>query len=233
MGDRVDDGHALLRNPIYASVVALSLSGAALVADSADAAETIGEADQTGSQVPPDQLETVVVTAERREADVQSVPAAVVVLQGQNLRSDGRISVQQMLEDVPNMTVGVLASPIQSPDNPNQNISIRGIMAAPFHFDNGSRLTPWAEARYEGSYDLIELTEAQYAQFSAYDHQASYALLYAGVGWTSPEGNFTMTPYGRYLLGKQVKSQISLIGNALSVVPGEPRVYGVSVDAHF
>jgi len=58
-------------------------------------------------------------------------------------------------------------------------------------------------------------------------------LLYAGVGWTSPEGNFTVTPYGRYLLGKQVKSQISLIGNALSVVPGEPRVYGVSVDAHF
>jgi len=75
-----------------------------------------------------DQLGQVVVTAERLEEDVQHVPAAVVVLQGRDLRVQGRISVQQMLEDVPNVTYGLLAFQ-QSPDNPNQNISIRGIMA--------------------------------------------------------------------------------------------------------
>ena len=87
-----------------------------------------GAGDRAALQAPSGQLETVVVTAERREADVQSVPAAIVVLQGQSLRDEGRISVQQMLEDVPNVTFGVPAA--QSPDNPNQDISIRGIMAA-------------------------------------------------------------------------------------------------------
>jgi len=81
-------------------------------------------------EAPSGQLQQVVVTAERIEEDVQRVPAEVVVLQGQELRDQGRISVQQMLEDVPNVTYGVTPPTQASPDNPNRNISIRGIEPA-------------------------------------------------------------------------------------------------------
>jgi len=100
-------------------------------------------------------------------------------------------------------------------------------------FDGGSSLAPWARVRYLAGYNLIELTESQYAQFSAYDYQASYALLDLGVTWVSPRNTVTVTAYGRNLLNKENKSEINLNQNTFSVVPGEPRVFGVSVGAHF
>ncbi len=102
-----------------------------------------------------------------------------------------------------------------------------------FHLDGGSYLAPWAQVRYVAGYNLIELTAAQYAQFSAYDHQVSYALLNAGATWVSPRGGFTVTAYGRNLSNKETKGQISFNQNTFSVVPGEPRVYGVSVSMSF
>jgi len=102
-----------------------------------------------------------------------------------------------------------------------------------FRFDNGSVLTPWAQARFEAGYNLVELTAAQYALFSAYDYQASYALLNVGATWVSPQRNFTLTVYARNLLDQKYKSQINLNQNTFSVVPGEPRVFGVSISAHF
>ena len=102
-----------------------------------------------------------------------------------------------------------------------------------FHLDSGSSIAPWAQARYVAGYNLIELTAAQYAKFSAYDYQASYTLLYAGATWTSPRGTIALTAYGRNLTNKEFKSQINLNQNTFSVVPGEPRVYGVSVSANF
>ena len=102
-----------------------------------------------------------------------------------------------------------------------------------FDFDDGSSLTPWAQVRYAAGYDLIELTEAQYANFSGYDRQASYAVLNAGAVWVSPQGRFRLTAYGRNLLNKEIKSQISVNQNTFSVVPGEPRVFGVSVSVQF
>ena len=102
-----------------------------------------------------------------------------------------------------------------------------------FHFGNGSSLTSWAQLRYTAGYNLIELTQAQYAQFSAYDYQSSYALLNLGATWVSPEGTFTVSAYGRNLFDKEFKSQINFNQNTFSVVPGEPRVFGVSVGARF
>ena len=119
---------AQIRCVTYASFMSLGLAGAARVLNPAAAAESSIAVEQANSLAQLDRLETVVVTAERREADVQSVPAQVVALDGRSLRDQGRISVQQMLEDVPDLTYGLLAFQ-QSPDNPNQNISIRGIMA--------------------------------------------------------------------------------------------------------
>lgn len=76
-------------------------------------------------------LEEVVVSAERRSEDLQKVPASVVVLQGDALRQEGRVSTQQVLEDIPNV---VYSAPNQvagggggGGDNPNGNITIRGV----------------------------------------------------------------------------------------------------------
>jgi outer membrane receptor protein involved in Fe transport len=80
-----------------------------------------------------DTLEEVVVTAQRRVEDVQKVPASIVVLQGTDLQEQGRISTQQILEDVPNVTYAapnqVLGGAVSGGDNPNGNITIRGVQS--------------------------------------------------------------------------------------------------------
>ncbi|MFT3904805.1 MAG: TonB-dependent receptor [Steroidobacteraceae bacterium] len=78
-------------------------------------------------------LEEIVVTAERRSQDLQKVPASIAVLQGDALRTEGRVSTQQILEDIPNV---IYAPPNQvagggggGGDNPNGNITIRGVQS--------------------------------------------------------------------------------------------------------
>jgi len=102
-----------------------------------------------------------------------------------------------------------------------------------FHFDSGGSLTPWAQVRYTSGYNLIELTSLQYAQFSAYDYQAAYALLHIGATWISPGGDFTVNLYGRNLFDTEIKGQINFNQNTFLVVPGEPRVFAVSLNARF
>ena len=115
------------RSTCLAILVGFCIGGSALASSPINAAEASSDAMPADSRAPSNQLETIVVTAERRKADVQRVPAQVIVLEGQSLRDQGRISVQQMLEDIPNVTYSARVFQ-QSPDNPNQNISIRGIM---------------------------------------------------------------------------------------------------------
>jgi len=102
-----------------------------------------------------------------------------------------------------------------------------------FDFVGGSTIKPWAQVRYEAGCNLIELTAAQYARFAAYDYQPSYALVYAGATWVSPQGNVAVTAYGRNLLNAEIKSQINLNQNTFSVIPGEPSVFGVAVNVRF
>jgi outer membrane receptor protein involved in Fe transport len=77
-----------------------------------------------------EQLEEVIVTAERRTSDVQKVGASVAVRSGEELAQQGRVSLAEILEDVPNVTVqqgaATLASTIGS-DNQGGAIIIRGI----------------------------------------------------------------------------------------------------------
>jgi outer membrane receptor protein involved in Fe transport len=86
-----------------------------------------------GVDTAGDSLEEVVVTAQRRSEDVQKVPASIVVLQGNDLREQGRISTQQILEDVANVTYAppneVLGGGTSGGDNPNGNIAIRGVQS--------------------------------------------------------------------------------------------------------
>jgi iron complex outermembrane receptor protein len=51
-------------------------------------------------------LEEVVVTAERREVDVQKIAASVSVRTGDDLEAQGRYSLAQILENIPGVSGG-------------------------------------------------------------------------------------------------------------------------------
>jgi iron complex outermembrane recepter protein len=110
----------------------LVLAGTASVstAQTTPAADPPAADQQTAAAGESDRLQTVVVTAERRTEPLQSVPATIQVLDGPTLSQQGRISVQQMLEDLPDVGYG-FPQPGQSPDTPYNvgNLSIRGIQA--------------------------------------------------------------------------------------------------------
>jgi iron complex outermembrane receptor protein len=73
-------------------------------------------------------LEEITVTAEKREVVVQKLPSSVVAIDGANLVSQGKITTQQILEGVPNVTLtGGGANAGVNAGSPNTGIAIRGI----------------------------------------------------------------------------------------------------------
>lgn len=76
------------------------------------------------------ELEEVMVTAERRLADIQHTAAAVTVRSGEELTEQGRITTRQILEDIPGVVaVDNNSRNIGSADVQGNNITIRGIAA--------------------------------------------------------------------------------------------------------
>jgi iron complex outermembrane receptor protein len=122
-------------------------------------------------------LEEVVVTAERRTEDVQKIPASIDVRQGTDLAEQGRISTTQILEDVPNVTVGFI-QPGQSADNPNGNIAIRGVASTQ---QTGGRPGPSSTAVYVddvyqgigGDFDLNHVEVLRGPQGTLYGRSAT------------------------------------------------------------
>jgi len=75
-------------------------------------------------------LEEIVVTAERRNFDLQNAPLSMSVRQGSELQEEGRFSVAQILEDVPGVSMQDLTNPgTSAADTPAASIAIRGIKA--------------------------------------------------------------------------------------------------------
>src|ERR1039457_248557 len=73
-------------------------------------------------------LEEVVVTAERREADIQNTGVSVSVRKGDELAAQGRYSTRQILQDIPGITaVDNGSANAGSSDVQGNNITIRGI----------------------------------------------------------------------------------------------------------
>ena len=73
-------------------------------------------------------LEEITVTAEKREVNVQDIPASVEAITGADLMEQGKITTSQMLEDIPNVVlaaefrnVGVMVG------SPDAGITIRGV----------------------------------------------------------------------------------------------------------
>ena len=74
------------------------------------------------------ELEEVIVTAERRKSDIQSIAASVSVRTGEALAAQGRYTTRQILEDVPGVVVVDNSSVnVGSADVQGNNITIRGI----------------------------------------------------------------------------------------------------------
>jgi iron complex outermembrane receptor protein len=92
------------------------------------------QAGQPASSAPgadQDQLAEVIVTAERRTVDLQKSAVAVSVRTGDVLAEQGKISVSQFLEDIPNVVVSepTIGNATGVSDSPSSLISIRGVGA--------------------------------------------------------------------------------------------------------
>jgi outer membrane receptor protein involved in Fe transport len=70
-------------------------------------------------------LEEITVTAEKRSVSIQSLPASVVALEGSYLAEQGKVTVAEILESVPNLVYN--ANPSFGRGQPTANITIRGI----------------------------------------------------------------------------------------------------------
>lgn len=86
------------------------------------------------AQTPPasaagaDSLTEVIVTSERREADVQKLASSVSVRTGEELAQQGRYSLTEILRDVPGVSGGEPPiSPSGGTDTPGGGIIIRGV----------------------------------------------------------------------------------------------------------
>ena len=88
----------------------------------------VPELGRTQSTTQSATLEEVIVTAERREANVQNTAASISVRKGDELAAQGRLTTRQILEDVPG--ISALGDPsviFPSSDVQGSNITIRGV----------------------------------------------------------------------------------------------------------
>lgn len=81
----------------------------------------------TGNGADAIALEEIVVTAERRTQNLQKAPLAVSVREGDDLVAQGRISLDQILEDVPSVNWKPNTGAVAHSDTESTSISIRGI----------------------------------------------------------------------------------------------------------
>lgn len=92
-----------------------------------------GASAQTAEVAEGGQLEEVIVTAERRVSTAQKTAAAISVRSGDELLSQGRYSLESILEDVPGLVGGAAqnsgTASGSGSDNPARGLTIRGIQS--------------------------------------------------------------------------------------------------------
>jgi iron complex outermembrane receptor protein len=122
------------------------------------AAAADGTPAATQNAAAGNELEEVIVTAERRTIDIQNVAASVSVRTGEELAAQGRYTTRQILEDVP----GIVAVDNNSRNNGSSdvqgnNITIRGIAPGPGAAGGAISISPAAGAAVyvDGVYEGI------------------------------------------------------------------------------
>jgi iron complex outermembrane receptor protein len=96
-------------------------------------------------------LEEIMVTAEKREVNVQSIPASIEVIVGANLVTQGKVTPEQMLESVPNLKYGEEARGLGS----NSGITIRGVKKTEDPGGPSGVISPSSANYVDGIYDGV------------------------------------------------------------------------------
>lgn len=133
-------------------------------------------------------LEEIIVTAERREIDIQRIPASVSVRTGDDLTEQGRYTTVEILQDIP----GVLAVSNNSnntgtSDVQGNNITIRGITPAvsgagggPSPLSAVPETAVYVDGVYEGigsTYDLERVEVLRGPQGTLYGRSATAGVV--------------------------------------------------------
>jgi iron complex outermembrane receptor protein len=114
-----------------------------------------------------DQLTEVIVTAERRKADLQKAPVSVSVRTGEFLAENGRFAVSEILEDVPSVVVapGIADNATGVSDSPSSRISIRGVGANERPAGSGksepSGVAEYVDGVYNGVGDTYDINQVE------------------------------------------------------------------------
>ena len=148
------------------------------VAHSQQAAQSA--ADASGS----DQLMEIVVTAEHRLSDVQKTADSLTVLEGGELRSEGRYALSQILEDVAGVQgTQILANNTASgSDTAASNITIRGIQSnqGAMSVSAAPAAAVYVDGVYEGvggGYDIDQVEVLRGPQGTLYGRSATSGLV--------------------------------------------------------
>jgi outer membrane receptor protein involved in Fe transport len=144
---------------------------------------------QVFAQESGNELEEVLVTAERRSTDIQDVAASVSVRTGEEVAAQGRYTTKQVLEDVPGLKVLDNSSVnVGTADNQGNNITIRGITPATQVVGGGapSGIAPapgtavYVDGVYEGvgsGYDLQRVEVLRGPQGTLYGRSATTGVV--------------------------------------------------------
>jgi iron complex outermembrane receptor protein len=124
---------------------AVSFSGVAMAQQAQSAAPT------------DDQLQEVIVTAERRTVDLQKTAVTMSVRTGDDLAEQGKFAVSEILEDVPNVVVAVatIGNATGVSDSPASRISIRGVGANGRPPGSATSVVPGVAEYVDGVYNGV------------------------------------------------------------------------------
>lgn len=169
-------------------------------------------------------LEEVVVTAERRSADVQKTAVSVAVLDGDRLAEEGKSTLGQYLENVAGVTVSSVVIGTAANDNPGNGIVIRGVTPdSVLPGDTGVATTAlYADGVYQGlggTFDVDRVEVLRGPQGTLYGRSATSGVvsIYTRdpvIGRWGADGNLE---YGSYAL-RHVSGAVNIpLGPTLSL----------------
>jgi len=129
-------------------------------------------------------LEEIVVSAERRTENLQKTAVAVSVRTGDELRDEGKFTVNQILEDVPSVSLQVPYGTNANTDVHVPNVSIRGVSSNGPVIGSTSSLVPAVAVYVDGvvnglgaTYDLNRVEVLRGPQGTLYGRSATGGLL--------------------------------------------------------
>lgn len=160
-----------------------------------------------------DQLEEVVVTAERRVSDLQKTAQSISVRSGDELENQGRYSLAQILEDIPGITGGAAITINNAhgsgSDATASGLTIRGIQSNKGVGGDVASVAPaaaiYVDGVYEGvggGYDIDRVEVLRGPQGTLYGRSATAGLV--AIHTTDPQltelGGNAQVEFGNYSL---------------------------------